>query len=90
MAAAANQTKDKFDRSEFKERGVKYYDARAVNFTYCSVTGWHDSSLVKAAHLVPKSLAGNEVADLFGSPETPVRTDPRNGNLFKFLRRNAC
>ncbi|KAJ9234939.1 hypothetical protein DTO169E5_6406 [Paecilomyces variotii] len=52
---------------------------RAEEFAaYCHLTGWEDSGYVKAAYLVPKSLAGEEIGYLFKTKEL-VRFDPRSG-----------
>ncbi|KAJ5113262.1 hypothetical protein N7456_001796 [Penicillium angulare] len=48
------------------------------NQGYCHLTGFWDKGLVKAAHLVAKSLSTDEISDLFGV-EQIVLSDPRNG-----------
>ena len=82
MSASAKQKKTKFDQSKFKRDVLSYYNAfcnlNGMPSAYCHVTGWHDITNVKAAHLVPKSLHSDELEFLFGVREL-VLLDPRNG-----------
>ncbi|KAJ9252121.1 hypothetical protein DTO207G8_4954 [Paecilomyces variotii] len=87
MRALSKQKKAKFNRSDFRRDVLEFYSAVQVQdhngkreefAAYCHLTGWEDSGCVKAAHLVPKSLAGEEIGYLFGTKEL-VRFDPRNG-----------
>jgi hypothetical protein len=81
MGASAKQKKSNSHHSQFREDVLKYYDAvdqQGGNRTaYCHLTGWWNAEMVKVAHLVPKSLSGEEVSYLFGVGEI-VLSDPRN------------
>jgi hypothetical protein len=82
MGASAKQKKSSFNQSEFRKRVIDFYkaamDMEDHKMAYCHLAGWCPSEQVKAAHLVPKSLSGEEIAHLFGSDEVVI-TDPRNG-----------
>ncbi|KAI9369358.1 hypothetical protein BJX61DRAFT_536488 [Aspergillus egyptiacus] len=83
MAASAKQKKAKaFDQTQFRKDVVQYYNARdpdGETSTWCHVLGMFlPSAEVKAAHLVPKSLSGDEISFLFGAGEA-VLSDCRNG-----------
>lgn len=86
MGAMAKQTKRNFDQSGFKSKVLEYYEATRVvgdpadndRDLFCHLTGWHHHSLVKASHIVPKSLQSDELSYLFGVGEA-VLSDPRNG-----------
>ena len=86
MGASAKQRKSKFDQKAFRTDVMEYYGAQHGEAAYCHLTGWHYSKAVKAAHLVPKSLNGDEVSYIFGVGEL-VLSDPRNGkkHLFSLL-----
>ncbi|KAL3465565.1 hypothetical protein BJX64DRAFT_285496 [Aspergillus heterothallicus] len=57
---------------------IKFYcPAASEDMAWCHIMGkWHHK--VKAAHIVPKLLTGNELAHLFGDEES-VFDDKRNG-----------
>ena len=80
MSATSKQKKSKFRQSEFKRAVLDYYGARdeGCESIWCHLTGWREPEMVKAAHLVPKSLSGEEISYLFGVGEI-VLYDPRNG-----------
>jgi hypothetical protein len=83
MAASAKQQKKRFNVSKFKDEVNKYYGINPTNGIdvgagYCHVLGKFDATDIKAAHVVPKSLRGDEIAHLFGVKEL-VSEDPRNG-----------
>lgn len=76
MGAIAKQGKGSFRQDRFKKAVLEAYNASEVNggvsFAWCHVIhGWFESSLVKAAHLVPKSLSLAEIGHLFGVEEVP-------------------
>ncbi|KAL8970836.1 MAG: hypothetical protein Q9183_001335 [Haloplaca sp. 2 TL-2023] len=86
MAATAKQKKRKFDQASFKRDVLDYYqagrhvavdDTNAYDEAYCLLTGWQNSKSVKAAHIVPKSLRGDEVSYCFGVGDATLR-NPRN------------
>jgi len=62
-------------RDEYNMK-VKNLDRRL----WCPLTGWHPEERVKAAHLVPKSLQGPELSNLFGVGEA-ILSEPRNGEF---------
>lgn len=83
MSASAKQKKRKFEQSKFKAAVFDYYNASKTTETnqklaYCHLTGWHPDGVVKAAHIVPKSLNSEEVSYLFGVGQA-VLSDPKNG-----------
>lgn len=84
MAATCKKKKGKaFDQKGFSRAVIAYYGAKREENPgspekYCHVTGWSGASLVKCAHIVPKSLESDELAYLFGVREA-VLSDPRNG-----------
>jgi hypothetical protein len=73
MGASAKQRKNHFRQDKFKSDLLKYYGAvkgiGSGKAAWCHLTGWWDSKFVKAAHLVPKSLSGDELSYLFGVGE---------------------
>lgn len=69
-----------FNISNFKRDVAQYYDL-PKDMGYCHLTGIWDAIQVKAAHLVPRSLHGDEIAHLFGVG-TMVSSDPRNGEFW--------
>lgn len=86
QALSGNQEKTSFskhDQQRFRadviERYGGFYTARGKKEVWCHVTcrAWGAES-VRAAHIVPKGLGGDEIAFLFGETEF-VRKDPRNG-----------
>ncbi|KAK2753650.1 hypothetical protein FQN55_000013 [Onygenales sp. PD_40] len=82
MTATAKQKKQKFDQSKFRKDVLEYYGAArqtgAQREAYCHLTGWWLADDIKAAHLVPKSLSGDELSFLFGVREA-VLSDSKNG-----------
>jgi hypothetical protein len=83
MGAISKQRKTKFDQSAFRKDVLQYYSAIKISgknatAAYCHLTGWADGFSIKAAHLVPKSLTGEEISYLFGIGDL-IRSDPRNG-----------
>jgi hypothetical protein len=55
-------------------------DVDGTKFEYCHLCGWLPKNMIKAAHLVPKSLVGGELSYLFGEGEV-VLMNLRNGNV---------
>jgi hypothetical protein len=88
MGASAKQKKSNFHHSGFREDALKYYNAvdkeGGNKIAYCHLTGWWNADMVKVAHLVPKSLSGEEVSYLFGVGEI-VLSDPRNSKDLNHL-----
>lgn len=86
MGASSKQGKCGFSRNEqaeFRQSVLECYGALkqypGEDKAWCHVTGyWWPKELVKAAHLVPKLLTGNELAFLFGVKEL-ILHDPKNG-----------
>ena len=76
--AKAPPTGTKIDRKEFRKDVLKHYAGERRNETtgqmehYCALTGWYGAngakgtSPVKAAHIVPRSLTGEDLEYLFG------------------------
>ena len=87
MSASAKRPASAFDQSAFKVAVRRYYgiDTQcSKRMSYCHVLGEIlPATLVKVAHLVPKSLTQDEVSHLFGG-EHAVATDPRNGRCLPF------
>ncbi|KAL8686324.1 MAG: hypothetical protein Q9218_007185 [Villophora microphyllina] len=85
MASTAFPKKKKSNQQKFRKDVLKYYqasrktqsDKREPDEAYCALTGWQAKSRVKAAHIVPKALKGDELSYLFGVGEA-VLSDPRN------------
>jgi glycyl-tRNA synthetase beta subunit len=86
MATRAKQQKDKiFKPRKFKKAVNDYYGINPDNGIdpgagFCHVLGVFNAEDIKAAHIVPKSLNGDEIAHLFGVEEL-VPEDPRNGKI---------
>ncbi|KAJ5951595.1 uncharacterized protein N7479_010008 [Penicillium vulpinum] len=82
MSATAQQQKDKelrehhFNASNFK-RDVALYYGIPKGMAYCHLSGEWNAHDVKAAHLVPRSLTGDEISHLFGVRKI-VLSDTRN------------
>ena len=77
MTACKQKTRKKFDASQFKKSVNEYYGISKER-GYCQITGdFFMPRKTKAAHIVPKSLTGDEISYLFGS-ELVVALDPRN------------
>ena len=82
MGAVSKQKRQKkFNQSAFRKAVLEYYSAidNEKELAYCHLLGWLTEESIKAAHLVPKSLSGNEIAHLFGTKDFDVKLDPRNG-----------
>lgn len=74
MGASAKQTKSNFNPKPFRSAVLKAYNASnsTTDGAWCHVShDWYDKKLVKAAHLVPKSLTDPEIGYLFGVEEVP-------------------
>lgn len=83
VMANAKQNRTKFDHTKFRKDVIKYLHAQDESipcFVWCHVTGWTQSDRIKAAHLVPKCLKGDELTHLFGVGEV-VLSDPSNGKV---------
>lgn len=84
MAVTSQQKKDgPSHQKTFRQGVIKYYGAEREDDEgniqkYCHLTGWLNPKFIKCAHIVPKSLASDELAYLFGVRETML-TEPRNG-----------
>ena len=78
MGASAKQKKSKFNQSAFRKDVIDFYQAGHGDQVFCHLTGWWYAKMVKAAHLVPKSLSEEEVSYLFGAKQL-VLSDARNG-----------
>ncbi|MCJ1464996.1 hypothetical protein MMC07_003611 [Pseudocyphellaria aurata] len=81
----AEQNLKKHTQAKFKGELERYYAAARTNdgdkSVFCAVTkAWWDAKLIKAAHLVPKSLQSEELAYMFGADSMDL-SDPRNGLL---------
>jgi hypothetical protein len=73
------------EQSRFRDDVLQYYSAidNTSRRAYCHLTGWWSKELVKAAHLVPRSLAQEDIGYLFGVGAV-VTTDRRNGKHVVF------
>ena len=81
VLSACEREKWYFNQSEFRRGVIEYLNARHPEESgaiWCHLTGWAIKDNVKTAHLVPKTLCGEELAYLFGVDEV-VLSDPRNG-----------
>lgn len=80
--ASSKQKKRNFDQAQFRKNVISYLgadkDPEHAGTIWCHLTGWHMKESIKAAHLVPKTLHGDELTYLFGVGEM-VLPDPRNG-----------
>lgn len=81
MAACGKRKPQKtFNARQFKYSVNEYYGIEKGS-GFCQITGCEFiADDVKAAHIVPKSLTGEEISYLFGG-EIVVSLDPRNGWL---------
>ena len=80
----AKQQKSSLNQDRFRKDVIRFYRAQiGESNLWCHLTGWHQSNMVKAAHLVPKSLSQEELSYLFGVREVPY--DARNGKYLKLL-----
>ncbi|EEQ32089.1 hypothetical protein McanCB56680_005637 [Microsporum canis] len=92
MGASSLKSSSSFSQKEFRKGVIKYLgaknDSEGTERAWCHITGmWHDSDNIKAAHIVPKALRGDELKHLFGVGEV-VLEDPRNGiTLWKTLEK---
>ncbi|KAF3385932.1 hypothetical protein DPV78_012543 [Talaromyces pinophilus] len=76
MGASAKQTKSNFNGKRFRNAVLEAYNASDPGngdpVAWCHIShDWYATKLVKAAHLVPKSLTDPEIAHLFGVEEVP-------------------
>lgn len=82
MLATGNTKTRSFDQGTFKKAVVEYLHAGGeeggAERIWCHLTSWWDPDDVKAAHLIPKTLQGDEWTHLFGVGEV-VLSDPKNG-----------
>ncbi|MCJ1405117.1 hypothetical protein MMC11_008343 [Xylographa trunciseda] len=84
MGATAKRKQETYDQSRFKKAVVEFYGAarasrnNGIDQYWCHVTGWHLLDLVKAAHIVPKSLESDELSYLFGAGAVML-SDANNG-----------
>lgn len=89
MWTTGEQKKNKFDQTKFRSDVMTYYNAARnshddTDLGYCHISDcWYLAEDIEAAHLVPKSLHGDELAFLFGVREI-LLADPRNGK-YKYL-----
>lgn len=88
VMSMAKQQKTSFSQHRFRKEVIRYYKAEMSEpnheGVWCHLTGWHESNVVKAAHLVPKSLSEEELSYLFGV-RGEISYDARNGKYLKFL-----
>ena len=83
MSATCRLVRQKFNQGAFRKGLENYYDATQITEdgekqVWCVVTGWHESSQVRAAHIIPKSLSSGELEYLYGSGGD-IPSDYRNG-----------
>ena len=83
MSATCRLVRQKLYQSAFRKGLENYYDATQITDdgerqVWCLVTGWHESTQVKAAHIIPKSLSSGELEYLYGSGGD-IPSDYRNG-----------
>ena len=81
----AEQNLKKHTQEKFRRELETYYAAARTNegdrSVFCPVTKtWWAAKLIKAAHLVPRSLQSEELAYMFGADSMDL-SDPRNGLL---------
>ncbi|EPS31126.1 hypothetical protein PDE_06081 [Penicillium oxalicum 114-2] len=82
MCATAKQGATPFKAKRFKENVNEVYgitDQRTSRkFNWCHVLGiWRDAEMIKAAHIVPKSLNIGDLGHIFGDPKDVI-SDPLN------------
>jgi hypothetical protein len=86
VMAASKQKRRRFDQSQFRKDVIKHLDAdtdpEGCQRVWCHLSGWLPKERIKAAHLVPKCLHGDELTFLFGVGEV-VLSDPRNGRWLR-------
>lgn len=73
IMANAKQNR-KFNKTKFRSEVIQFYNADG----WCHISGGQDDKYIRAAHLVPKCLRGDELTHLFGAGEV-VLSDPSNG-----------
>jgi len=70
-------------QQEFKMKLFEYYAAQKVvnevKLGFCHLTGWQPFIVVKAAHIIPKSLGGESLAYIFGVQDGDMANDCGNG-----------
>ncbi|PLB51276.1 hypothetical protein P170DRAFT_474821 [Aspergillus steynii IBT 23096] len=78
------------DEVEFRRDVLARYAAitREGAMVYCHLSGWNLPNKIREVPLVPMSLAGRELAFLFGSDEMPPM-DARNGISLHFTIQSA-
>lgn len=78
------------DQGRFREAVLGSYEAiNTLDYCYCCVSAkWFPKSLVKAAHLVPKTMTPEEILYLFGASEDTAK-DPKNGLPLHFAVERA-
>jgi hypothetical protein len=92
--SAGTQQRRNFNQTNFRKAVLEYYgaikiDAAKQEERYCHLTGWHNKTDIKAAHVVPKALESEELSHLFGVGEA-LLMDPKNGpslNIYLHLQR---
>lgn len=83
MSASAKQKKSNHDQAKFRRyclehcQALRKFGPTNVEQAYCYLTGWLPPKLIKAAHLVPKSLQSERASYLFGVGHVEL-SDPRN------------
>ena len=80
MSASGKQKKTtKNEQKHFHRACLTYYQAldEKPGFACCHLTGWDIKAYVKATHIVPKSLASEELAHFFGVGHVDLM-QPRN------------
>ena len=84
VMAACKQGPGNFNQSKFRKEVLRFYNANSdpshTRRVWCHLTGWATSKNVKAAHLVPRSLRGDELQYLFGDGRVILK-DPKNGKF---------
>ncbi|KAJ5898882.1 hypothetical protein N7495_003626 [Penicillium taxi] len=77
MKASGKQKAQHFNAAQFKDEVKRYYGIEN-DISWCHILGMYLSPpLVKAAHIVPKSMSREELAHLFGDQDA-VTTLPQN------------
>lgn len=95
MAANAKQDgRDKNAKSrkqhQFRQDVDRYYGVPPDSLSHCQILDKRlDRKLIKAAHIVPKSLTDEEVAHLFNQKEINSM-DPRNGKLKTHIKNSLA
>lgn len=71
----------RYDQLDFQKAVDDYYGSEHRSFSWCHLTGWVHRYMIKATHLVPEALSGDEISFFFGDKEVDV-SFPANGLLF--------